>query len=78
MFKIYGTPQCTYCNQAKQLLAQHELSYEYLEIGKDVTKELLQLEVPVIIRTVPQIFYGDTYIGGYKEMLDYIVDNDLV
>ena len=76
-FKLYTTPTCPYCIRAKQLL--NSLNYEYEEItvgANGVTKEDVANVIPADKRTdritVPQIFEGDKYIGGYTNLAQYL------
>jgi glutaredoxin 3 len=75
-YTIYSKPGCTYCEQAKSLLASKNLSYTelILDVGqvKDPAKQYytvaqLKEKVPEA-RTVPQIFKGTTLIGGYDSL----------
>lgn len=70
--KIYGTPQCSFCTQAKQLCEQNNVEYDYKTVGHELTVEQLQEMVGKPIKTVPQIFITEggfsEYIGGYNEL----------
>lgn len=68
-FKIYSKPGCSYCEAAKTLLKARGLQYFEFVIGQDITKEELLEQVPNA-RTVPQIFYGNEYIGGYSQLVE--------
>lgn len=80
MFIVYSKPNCTYCNQAKQLLASKSLAYKEVEIdvgqqhilGKTyVPASVLKEKVPTA-RTVPQIFDDEKHIGGFTELKEYL------
>ena len=62
--KIYTTGTCPYCIAAKQLLAKRGVT-ALNEIRVDLTpgerEKMMQLTNR---RTVPQIFIGDTHVGG--------------
>jgi glutaredoxin 3 len=75
MFKIYSRPNCTYCVSAKKLLESKGLAYVELEVGRDVTTEML-LEVVPGARTVPQIFQDEQYVGGYNDLVERLKNND--
>jgi len=68
MYYIYGREGCSYCVAAKNLLDKLNLDVTYFDIRQDPDKkeELLQ-KIPAV-KTVPQIFYNGTYIGGYTEL----------
>ena len=66
--KMYTTQVCPYCIRAKSLLKQRGV-----EAIKEVRVDLNPTERDAMIqltgrRTVPQIFIGDTYVGGSDEL----------
>lgn len=64
---IWSKPNCSYCEQAKQLLKMKGIVFEERKIGAEWTKEQLLEAVPTA-RAVPQIFLDDQYVGGYTEL----------
>ena len=67
--KVYTTPICPYCSHAKQLLKSKGVVYEEIgmhDISRDERHALMQQTNNY--RTVPQIFIGDTFIGGFDEL----------
>lgn len=72
---IYTTATCPYCKMAKGLLDQRNIPYEerVLEFGSDETVALIK---KTHHRTVPQIFFGEEFIGGYDELQQYLVEHD--
>ncbi|MGP4789330.1 glutaredoxin 3 [Psychrobacter sp. 1Y11] len=67
--KVYTTPICPYCSNAKQLLQSKGVDYEEIgmhDISSDERRALMQKTNNY--RTVPQIFVGDTFIGGFDEL----------
>ena len=72
-FTIYGKPNCSGCQQAKQLLEQNNIEYIYLSFGKDF--DMLKLfDVAPNTRSFPVIFDGDTLIGGLVELKEVLVN----
>jgi glutaredoxin len=73
-YVVIGTTYCGYCNQAKNVLDQHFLEYEYKDINEVAPAEQDRLmEVAgQEFRTVPQIFTVErdqwSYVGGYTEL----------
>ena len=65
---LYATATCPYCHRAEQLLAQKGVA--------DVTLIRVALDAdarPHMVtvtgrRTGPQIFGGDTHVGGYDDL----------
>lgn len=64
---IWSKYYCTFCDQAKALLKQKGILYEERKIGDGYTREDLLAAVPSA-RTVPQIFLGEEYVGGFTEL----------
>ena len=65
--EIYTTPTCPYCHAAKSLL--REKGSEYTEITVlDPELRAKMTERAHGRRTVPQIFIGETHVGGYDDM----------
>jgi glutaredoxin 3 len=64
---IWSKYNCAYCDQAKALLNQNNISYEERKIGNGWDKEDLLKAVPTA-RTVPQIFLNEEYVGGFTEL----------
>lgn len=66
--EVYTTPICPYCSAAKDLLRRKGIAF--LEI--DVTGEP-QRRAEMVARangrtTVPQVFVGDTHLGGCDDL----------
>jgi len=66
MIKIYGKPACPWCVKAKKLADRHGLKYEYIDIQYKEGFDELAAKMAEI-KTVPQIWWYDNYIGGYEE-----------
>jgi len=64
---IWTKDHCPYCVQAKALLTQKGIEIEERKIGHSWTKEQLLESVPTA-RTVPQIFLGEEYVGGFADL----------
>ncbi|WP_127754576.1 MULTISPECIES: glutaredoxin 3 [unclassified Devosia] len=65
--EIYTTPTCPYCHAAKSLL--REKGAEFTEITVlDPDLRAKMTERAHGRRTVPQIFIGETHVGGYDDM----------
>ena len=73
MIHIWGKPACPSCTKAKALCEKYNYQFEYLELGKDFTREAVLAEFPEA-RTFPQIVINGQKIGGYEQMLKYIED----
>lgn len=64
---VWSKYHCPFCDQAKALLKLKGIEYEERKIGDGFTKEDLLEAVPTA-RTVPQIFLGEEYVGGFTEL----------
>lgn len=68
---IWSKDNCPNCEKAKALLKLKGVEYEERKIGHGWSREDL-LEVVPHARTVPQIFFDQTCIGGYTELEERI------
>ena len=69
MVKIYTTPTCPYCMQAKMLLKNKGQAFEEVNMYDVTTEERQALAQKTNnYRTVPQIFIGDNFIGCYDQL----------
>lgn len=67
--RIYTTGTCPYCIRAKQLLAERGVT-EMEEIRVDVHRERrAEMTERTGRRTVPQIFIGNTHVGGCDDLM---------
>ena len=67
--KMYTTAVCPYCIRAKQLLnAKGVAQIEEIRIDTDPTACAHMMEITGR-RTVPQIFIGDTHVGGCDDLV---------
>ena len=67
--KIYLTSSCPYCIQAKQLLKQRGVT-ELDEIRVDLVPGERQKMMEITgRRSVPQIFIGNTHVGGCDDLV---------
>lgn len=65
--EIYTTQWCPYCDAAKSLLQQKGIEYEEVD-ADDADTRMAMVQRAHGRRTVPQIFIGDTHVGGYDDM----------
>jgi glutaredoxin 3 len=64
---MYTTRICPYCVAAKRLLGQRGIVYREVDVSGDDAKRMWLLETTKR-RTVPQIFIGDSPIGGFDDL----------
>ncbi|MDH4053374.1 MAG: glutaredoxin 3, partial [Rubrivivax sp.] len=68
MVKMFTTQVCPFCVRAKALLKQRGVEQiEEIRIDLDALARSRMIELTGR-RTVPQIFIGDTHVGGCDEL----------
>ena len=68
--KMYTTQVCPFCVHAKALLKQRGVAeIEEVRVDLDPAQRLQMMELTGR-RTVPQIFIGDTHVGGCDELIE--------
>lgn len=65
---IYTKRNCPYCESAKRFFDSHEIAYEAKDLTDD-PEALKALVEKTNHRTVPQIFLGERFVGGYSELV---------
>ena len=66
--RMYTTPICPYCVRAKSLLKRKGVEVEEVDVLMDMgAREEMQTKTGGA-RSVPQIFIGDTHVGGCDEL----------
>jgi glutaredoxin 3 len=68
--RIYTTPFCGYCQMAKRLLTKKGVRFDEVDVSAspELRQEMMQRAGGR--RTVPQIFIGDTHVGGCDDLYD--------
>lgn len=65
---IYTSSTCPLCWAAKQLLSSIEASYNEIPLDQDPELRMRLSEENDGWRTVPMIFIGEKFIGGFSEL----------
>ena len=65
---MYTKTWCPYCTMAKRLLAAKGAPVDEINVEEDAAQLTRMLERSGGLRTVPQIFIGERYVGGYDEL----------
>lgn len=65
---MYTTQFCPYCMMAKRLLQSKGVAIEEIRVDQDPARRQEMLERSGGRRTVPQIFVGETHVGGFDDM----------
>lgn len=66
---VYTSGNCCYCHMAKDLLRRKGAPFEEVDLTgrSDLRDELISRSGR---RTVPQIWIGNTHVGGCDDLLD--------
>jgi len=66
---LYTTPFCPYCLRAKELLRRKKVAFDEIDVMMDAARRDEMTRRARGKRTVPQIFVGDTHVGGCDELV---------
>ena len=65
---MYSTAVCPYCVRAEMLLKQRGVTeIQKIRIDQDPEQRAIMME-RTGRRTVPQIYIGDTHVGGFDDL----------
>ena len=74
---MYSTEWCSWCVRAKRLFAEHGYT-DITEIDVDGwDADRTRLEALTGQKTVPQIYIGETHVGGFPELAAIVRDGAL-
>ncbi|MGH8455640.1 MAG: glutaredoxin 3 [Stenotrophobium sp.] len=65
--RMYTTGTCPFCVMAKRLLQKKGVAVEEVRVDTDTVQREEMMRVTGR-RTVPQIFVGETHVGGYDDL----------
>ncbi|WP_306045988.1 glutaredoxin 3 [Nioella sp. MMSF_3534] len=66
--EIYTSPFCGFCHAAKRLLSDKGIEFAEYDVARAPEKRQEMLARANGRHTVPQIFVGQTHVGGYDDM----------
>lgn len=64
---VYSTNYCPYCVRAKDLLKKKGAAFTEINAEDDAVREEM-IQKAGGRRTVPQIFIGETHVGGFDDL----------
>jgi len=64
---LYGNTTCAYCGAARMLLTKKAVEFEDIVITNDPLKKQ-EMQDRSGAHSVPQVFVGDTLVGGFDEL----------
>ncbi|MCH8952773.1 MAG: glutaredoxin 3 [Proteobacteria bacterium] len=66
--EIYTTPFCGYCHMAKRLLKGKGIAFSETNVLLNPSLRIVMAQRAGGRRSVPQIFIGQTHVGGCDEL----------
>jgi len=66
--ELYTTPICGFCHAAKRLLKSKDVDFVEYNVMLKPAKRTEMMQRANGGRTVPQIFIGDTHVGGCDDL----------
>ncbi|RDC73755.1 glutaredoxin 3 [Rhodovulum sp. 12E13] len=66
--EIYTTPLCGFCHAAKRLLTSKGVTFSEIDLTREPARRAEMLDRAGGKHTVPQIFVGQTHVGGCDEL----------
>jgi glutaredoxin len=57
--KVYGTSTCSDCRRAKRLLDEHDIAYDWVDVGADPESLAYMVQLQNGGQTVPTIVFPD-------------------
>lgn len=74
MLQIYSKPNCQNCDKAKMIADSKGVKYTTFTVDKDFSVEDLYQIAPRSHRSYPMIALNGQYLGGLKELREYLGD----
>ena len=65
--QMYTTGMCPFCVMAKRLLSQKGVAVDEIRVDEDTSRREEMMRITGR-RTVPQIFVGETHVGGFDDL----------
>jgi len=66
--EIYTSPLCGFCHAAKRLLNEKGIDFTEVDVLKHPERKAEMIQRANGGRTVPQIFVGETHVGGCDDL----------
>lgn len=66
--EIYTSPLCGFCHAAKRLLMDKGVSFAEIDLSREPGRRSEMMDRAGGRHTVPQIFIGDTHVGGCDDL----------
>ncbi len=73
---VFSKTDCPYCDVAKNVLNEHGIDFETVQVNVDMSKEdmqsIIQRVTGVFVETVPQVFIDGDYVGGSEDLIAHL------
>ena len=73
---LHGNDSCAYCGAARMLLTKKGARFEDILVNNDSDK-LAEMQTRSGRISVPQIFIGGVYVGGFDELYELDMNGEL-
>lgn len=74
---VYGTAMCPYCMRARSLLDKKGISYDDIRLDEQPERRDEMKSRANGRTSVPQIFVGNVHVGGFDELVELDIDDEL-
>ena len=68
--EIYTSPLCGFCHAAKRLLSTKGVSFAEIDVSRDPELRQAMMARANGRTSVPQIFIGETHVGGCDDLYE--------
>jgi glutaredoxin 3 len=75
--KVFSTGICPICEKTKSLLSKWSIPYDDARIDTDMAARREFTQITNGARTVPQIAIDGKWIGGFTELTELHMENEL-
>lgn len=75
--KMYCTSSCPFCNNAEKLLLKKGAEIEKIDIDAEPERKQEMIDLSGGRDSVPQIFIDDKHIGGFDDLSELDMDDEL-
>ncbi|MFK5894026.1 MAG: glutaredoxin domain-containing protein [Pseudomonadota bacterium] len=75
--KVYSTGSCPICTKAKDVLTKWKIDYQEIRVDQDRDGLIEMSKLTDGARTVPQISIDGKWIGGFSELTELHMDDEL-
>lgn len=71
---MYSAGYCSFCTKAKELLAEHGIGVEVVDVTEPDNRDEFRMTGH---KTIPQVYRNGTLIGGFNALEQWLAENSL-